>query len=387
MILRWLISKTVRETVELRSQVRKILNAQRDELPAQGIDAINAADAALSDVLSTAPPDVLRQKAKELEQAANKWLRPYPSPAIRENIEMFVVVSAVVIAIRTFFFQPMAIPSGSAQPTLYGITHEDLRGRPASAVPGALSRFYEYWVHGVQFVRVVAEEDGELRGVEDPKTVFPFVKRQRILVGSRWYSVWFPPEKLVEWSEFFPGKTFKRGEDIVNMKVIAGDHLFVNRLTYNFRQPTRGEIIVFFSTGIPRLTQDTHYIKRLIALGGERVRIGDDRHVVINDTRLDASTPHFENLYSFHGDPADSKYSGHVNEAVARKYTRVPLADLFPNEKTVFQVRPHHLLTFGDNTMNSFDSRSWGDFPEEKVIGKAGFVFWPISDRFGWGAN
>jgi hypothetical protein len=117
------------------------------------------------------------------------------------------------------------------------------------------------------------------------------------------------------------------------------------------------------------------------------VRIGDDRHVVINDVRLDASTPYFENLYSFSGDPEDSKYSGHVNETVARNFNRASLAEHFPDAKAVFTVRPHHMLTFGDNTMNSFDSRSWGDFPEEKVIGKAGFVFWPISDRFGWGVN
>ena len=38
----------------------------------------------------------------------------------------------------------------------------------------------------------------------------------------------------------------------------------------------------------------------------------------------------------------------------------------------------------GDNTMNSYDSRAWLDFPREKVIGKQFFVFWPITDRFGW---
>ncbi|HVY70804.1 MAG TPA: S26 family signal peptidase [Verrucomicrobiae bacterium] len=44
-------------------------------------------------------------------------------------------------------------------------------------------------------------------------------------------------------------------------------------------------------------------------------------------------------------------------------------------------------MTFGDNTMNSMDSRYWGDFPRELVIGKYGFVFWPVTDRFGWGAR
>ncbi len=42
-------------------------------------------------------------------------------------------------------------------------------------------------------------------------------------------------------------------------------------------------------------------------------------------------------------------------------------------------------MVMGDNTMNSFDSRGWGDFPATNVIGKSFFVYWPITDRFGWG--
>jgi type IV secretory pathway protease TraF len=35
--------------------------------------------------------------------------------------------------------------------------------------------------------------------------------------------------------------------------------------------------------------------------------------------------------------------------------------------------------------MNSYDSRAWGDFPQTNVIGKYLFVYWPFSQRFGWG--
>jgi len=38
----------------------------------------------------------------------------------------------------------------------------------------------------------------------------------------------------------------------------------------------------------------------------------------------------------------------------------------------------------GDNTMNSLDSRYWGDFPATSIIGKSFFVYWPITSRFGW---
>jgi signal peptidase I len=37
----------------------------------------------------------------------------------------------------------------------------------------------------------------------------------------------------------------------------------------------------------------------------------------------------------------------------------------------------------GDNTMDSLDSRYWGDIPSSSIIGKSFFVYWPISSRFG----
>ena len=57
----------------------------------------------------------------------------------------------------------------------------------------------------------------------------------------------------------------------------------------------------------------------------------------------------------------------------------------FENESGIFKVRPNHVLTLGDNTMNSSDSRAWGDFERSKIIGRAGFIYWPISERWGWG--
>jgi signal peptidase I len=50
-----------------------------------------------------------------------------------------------------------------------------------------------------------------------------------------------------------------------------------------------------------------------------------------------------------------------------------------------FLVETNHLFVMGDNTFNSSDSRYWGDFPKDKVVGKSFFVYWPITKRFGWG--
>jgi Signal peptidase, peptidase S26 len=42
-------------------------------------------------------------------------------------------------------------------------------------------------------------------------------------------------------------------------------------------------------------------------------------------------------------------------------------------------------MVMGDNTVNSLDSRAWGYFPSDYVIGRSFFVYWPITERFGWG--
>ena len=63
----------------------------------------------------------IRIKAEELQFAAEKWLKPYPNAAWRENVEVLLVALAVAMGIRTFFLQPFKIPTGSMQPTLFGV--------------------------------------------------------------------------------------------------------------------------------------------------------------------------------------------------------------------------------------------------------------------------
>jgi signal peptidase I len=123
------------------------------------------------------------------------------------------------------------------------------------------------------------------------------------------------------------------------------------------------------------------YIKRLVVLGGEKVRIGGDRHLVINGERLDRSTPGFERVYSFDPSvpPHESQYSGHVNSRSGPPWA----APLFPDESVEREVPAHHYMVMGDNTINSSDSRTWGSFPQENVIGRSWFVYWPIGKQEG----
>jgi len=373
--------------------VRKLLCHQRDILTPLAVHAVEESLESLKQALPKGDKAELQARVQELEKVATKWIKPYPNAAWRENFEVLLVALAVAMGIRTFFLQPFKIPTGSMQPTLYGVNSENLLNQKDIKIPTGWERVRE-WFAGISYVQVVADEDGILQQVTEPSRFLIFNIKQTVWVSGRAYTIWFPPDygayPLIRRAELEPGRAFKKGEDIIKLRVQAGDHLFVDRLTYNFRPPDRGEIVVFETRGIERLPQDQFYIKRLVGLCGDEIRIGDDRHLVINGKRLDAATPHFEKVYSFDPTqpPRDSHYSGHVNEKVAAPFHpawQSPLAPNFPDSNTTYKVDSGYFMVMGDNTMNSFDSRGWGEFSSTNVIGKSWFVYWPITDRFGWG--
>ena len=396
-ILRWFMSKTVRQAIAVRKHVYRLLCAQRDLLTPQAVQAVSASLDELHSVVRTgAPKKALQQQMENVEVVANKWLKPNPHPNWRENVEVLLVALAVAMGIRTFFLQPFKIPTGSMQPTLFGVTSENLLNRADAKVPTGLQRAKE-WFQGISYLDVKAKTGGELNSVSSPLRFLIFNIKQTLTVGGVTQTIWFPPDcgseqqNLKVRADLEYGRSYTPGEQVVKLKVQSGDHLFVDRLTYNFRKPTRGEIVVFQTGGItdPRMPQDQFYIKRLVALGGDRVQIGNDRHLIISGKRLDSSVPHFENVYSFNPKqpPQDSQYSGHVNETVAHQFGKFGLSPLFPEEAKVYTLETNGFMVMGDNTLNSFDSRSWGEFPSANVIGKSFFVYWPITDRFGWGHN
>lgn len=396
--------------------MRNMLNAQRDILSA---DAIAKVSAGIADLKAATRKNIsaaeLREEMKKLEQVANQWLKPYPHASYRENVEVFLVALAVAMGIRTFFVQPFKIPTGSMQPTLYGVTStpdytacymyhrpEDRarcranlaaegNQRPPAEFPTGWQRMKDR-LAGISYLEIKAKADGVLERVNNPVGIRIINFWQTLVIGGKTHYIWFPPDygqsDLVKRCGLEPGMQYRKGDTVLRLKIQAGDHLFVDRLTYNFRKPTRGEIAVFQTVGIRMLPQDQFYIKRLVAMPGERVQIGNDRHLIIDGKRLDQTTPRFERVYSFDPDkpPADSEFSGHVNDFVCEQVTgRTGLAPLFPNETVVRELGPNHYMVMGDNTMNSLDSRTWGEFAGTNIIGKQFFVYWPLTERFGWG--
>lgn len=428
MTLNWFTSKTVREATAMRKHVNKLLQHQRDILSPKAITEVEVSMKSIDDaVASNADKATLEKKMEDLEKAANQWIKPYPHAAYRENFEVLLVALAVAMGIRTFFLQPFKIPTASMQPTLYGITSKNLLVETNYHRPTGLGKVRD-WFAGGSYITFKANEDGTFDGISRPLRLLIFNIKQTIWFGGKAHTLWFVPDTgggaplqfnlfqtLAATFQDLPpdpqgsdlegrmgihrGTFFHKGDEVLNMKIISGDHLFIDRFTYNFRPPKRGDIVVFETRGIEQLPpdqQDTFYIKRLVGLGGENLsikqnymvadvpRAGDSLvpvgHLVVNGHELSAATPGFEGLYSFSNPSRDTNVLAYRDN---HYYGHAMLGYLAPGRD--YTIQPDNFFVMGDNTMNSLDSRFWGDFSQTKVIGKAMFVYWPISDRFGWG--
>jgi signal peptidase I len=133
----------------------------------------------------------------------------------------------------------------------------------------------------------------------------------------------------------------------------VNDRLIVEKVSYHFQSPERGDIIVFWPTD--RLKEENPslkdaFIKRVIGLPGETIEVRDGQ-VFVNNQPIE------ENYIA-----AEPEYQWGPQVVPANSY-----------------------LVLGDNRNNSYDSHFWGYVPREKIIGRAIVRFWPPSRAGGIG--
>ena len=404
-----------------------------DLLSAEEMALIASMEAKLQGALDQKPCDyeAVDVLIDELHLALEKnGGKIYPVSGFTDYVEMVVMAAIVAGSIRSFCLQPFKIPTNSMWPTYNGMTAEVRQPHePAPSVPMQVWRRITDWA--ATHV-VVAETSGEIKipldflgydkGVKRYRLRphAPNVGSQEIVIGSQVQSVSIPAdfnldgvllrtffaedatlplrrqdndrwekvlataqaENRIEETSIGPllrtGRRVAQGGVVLNFDILTGDMLFVDRVSYHFVEPTRGQTIVFRTHHIQGLSDrlgnpsQNYYVKRLAGTPGDRLRIDNDGKLWVNGSVVDQPTPMVLNSKR----ATKLGYFGYIADIGDHAYS-IPLTK-------EYTVTPGHYYALGDNSANSFDSRGWGEVPAEDLVGSPLIILHPFSVRWGW---
>lgn len=400
--------KWKKEAKLLLKGAQKFVNYKRDLLDADKIGEIESREDDLKKAIKAKDQDAVKEASKQLRNACEKSLTSYQSPnALEENIEVFWVAIVIALGVRAYFVQPFRIPTGSMQPALNGIVAQPMHDIVGWEKPWIGKQAFDFVMKGRTYKDEVADQDKSITRIQD-KTIFIFSRTKVYFTDGSDITISSPMSEAMKiptirkhlangrgssgklWKDFKPGIHYKKGDPIFQGSLTSGDLVLVDKFSYHFRQPERGEAFVFNTRGIDTAgqgsqftsqTNATHYIKRLVAVPDDTIQV-DEPNLIINGTIAKEE----------------------MIQRVAKK-TRVSDTEIFPG---YVQARPgshsatimrkgesktlkspedrnyREFYAFGDNSPNSLDSRYWGSVKQYNLVGPALFCLWPFTSGH-WG--
>ena len=423
-----------KEAKAVLHDARMLLNMNRDLYGAETAGSFAESIANLQQARRGGDAGALADAVAATSEFANARRPKCVSPGMRELVETIVVAFGVAFAFRAYFFQPFKIPTGSMQPTLYGI-HSVTASEEVK--PGIFDRMpfkpAKWLFTGVWYKEVVAKNDGAVSvrqerdapgcvvvTVAGRKNKIPQDANDRGDIRVQQQARLGMADNPADYTGAHAGFA-KKGDLLWAGFVSAGDQLFVNRMAWNFFPPKRDDVVVFatsrqklffsrgaaeaeLATGRPMaalkvpnlpvymldepirgLEPGQHYIKRLVGLPGETVSVAEPRVVVDGvpvaglfgmdrvAAMAESATGAPGARYDGYHNTGDSAMSGVSKTAPALLRTPADSIEL-----------GDEYLPMGDNTLNSYDGRYWGPVPRPNMLGPGAFVYWPLSKR--WGA-
>ncbi|MEP6685470.1 MAG: signal peptidase I [Verrucomicrobiota bacterium] len=355
----------IKQSKLLLRHAQKFLRYKSDALDGSVRESLQSGIASLASALRARDNDRIKTEAEALDAQLHKLGPVNWESHWRENVEVILVAIVVAVGIRSYFLQPFKIPTGSMQPTLNGI----IGHRSDIPAPNALRQVAEFFILGRNYINVVSAENDRVQQVIPRKFGF-FFTFSRIICQHQNFLVYASPETLRGDFGVAQGREYGRGETIARGAVDTGDQVFVDKFSYNFVKPHRGDVFVFRTDHIFGIAGDAEtgaqpfYIKRLAGLPGDTLQIKSP-FLYVNGEKAEGVG--FGRVMS-----AKDGYRGY---SPGNLYLGTPAKP--------FQVPLQSYFAMGDNSYNSYDSRWWGPVPEENVVGRGLFVYWPFTWHWG----
>jgi signal peptidase I len=394
----FLLPKAVKQGRQFAQDARKMEAYKRDlwDEPtrqefAGGITALEMAN-------KTGETEKIKDAAEHLDKLCHQHLPKIEDAGWRENVEVFLVAIVIALAVRTYFLQPFTIPTGSMQPTLNGI----LAYKTEEPPPNPLVQIAHTAFLGRTWVNTVAQDDEIVSGVEEVKRYFFFtytkVSTSRLVTnadgsqtqaaGGNEYFIHGPMNTIAAQNNVFglnSMRTYKKGEPIARGYIDTGDHVFVDKISYNFRTPRRGDVFVFNTQriakmgdpGPPPKKPSQFYIKRLVGQPLDELRIDPPALYVngkVTDTAGAQRVMSQQNGYRGYSNAAE-----HILMSGERLYQKMTYLNA---PDATFTVPEKHYYAMGDNSFHSSDSREWGPVPQGNIMGRGLFVYWPFASHW-----
>lgn len=158
----------------------------------------------------------------------------------------------------------------------------------------------------------------------------------------------------------------------------TGDYLLVDKATYGagvqallpYREVARGDVVVFHYP----LKSELYFVKRVVAVPGDRVRMVDKLLFVNGRRSGDPYAIHSDRRYDLYRD--DFPELRFVPASVDTDWRRQLDRSLDPAGELV--VPPGSYFVLGDNRDNSQDSRYWGFVPRANIVGRPLLIYWSL---------
>lgn len=384
---------------------RKFVNYKRDLLSDERIAEIESRRKDLLDAVKANDREKTDEASKQLRGTCENSLpREKPQDWFQENVEVMFVAIVIALGLRAYYLQPFRIPTGSMQPTLNGIVGTPIKKDDWPSFP---VRAWEYVTKGRSYVKLVNDKDRRIAispkgraDVRDTQWMHFFSRAEIHFLDSKPLRLPAPagPSSQVGLQDAIAtvrqtGGVLKAGTVIVEGSIDSGDLVLVDKFSYHFRKPERGEVFVFETLGIKGIKErsgpqggGSHYIKRLVGVPGDALSIQTPNLLVNGKIAKESGIQKVAE-----GEPPfKSEHPGYV---LARRSSdpsdthRIYLQDTgdilrLKGENAKPGMREY--VAMGDNTANSLDSRYWGTVKEYNLVGPALFSLWPITTGH-WG--